>query len=81
MKRLQVLMSDEELDGYHQIARAEGVRLSEWVRRTLRAARRAASAERVERKLQAIEAAARWKAPTADPEQVLAEIEAGRFAD
>ena len=81
MKRLQVVMSDEELDGFHQIARAEGLRLSEWVRRTLRAARQAASAERIERKLQAIEAAANWKAPTADPEQMLAEIEAGRLAD
>ncbi|MDE2880717.1 MAG: antitoxin [Acidobacteriota bacterium] len=81
MKRLQVLMSDEELDGYHQIARAEGVRLSEWVRRTLRTAGRAASADRIERKLQAMEAAASWKAPAGDPEEMLAEIEAGRFAD
>lgn len=74
-------MSDQELDGYHQIARAEGLRLSEWVRRTLREARQSAVTERMERKLQAIEAAAQWKAPTADPEQVLAEIEAGRSAD
>jgi hypothetical protein len=80
-KRLQVSMPEEELQRYHQIARAEGLRLSEWVRRTLRAARQAASAERIERKLQAIEAAANREAPTADPEQMLAEIETGRSAD
>ena len=74
-------MPDEELHGYHQIARADGLRLSEWVRRTLRAAGQVASAKRIERKLQALEAAAKWKAPTADPEQLLAEIEAGRLAD
>ncbi|MDE2661362.1 MAG: hypothetical protein OXI45_14255 [Acidobacteriota bacterium] len=81
MKRLQVVMPEEELHRYHQIARAEGLRLSEWVRRTLRSAGRTASAERIERKLQAMEAAAGWKAPAGDPEEMLAEIEAGRFAD
>lgn len=78
MKRLRVVMSDDEYGDCRRVARGEGLSLSEWVRRTLRAARRTASAKRMERKLRAIEAAARWKAPTADPEQMLAEIEAGR---
>lgn len=81
MKRLHVVMPEEELRRYHQIARAEGLSLSEWVRRTLRSAGRAASPARIERKLQAIEAAANWKAPAGDPGELLAEIEAGRFAD
>ena len=70
-------MSDEELQSYHQAARAEGLRLSEWVRRTLRKARDAAASARIERKLQAIEAASAWKAPTASPERMLSETEAG----
>ena len=74
-------MPEEELHRYHQIARAEGLRLSEWVRRTLRTAGRAASAERIERKLRAMEDAATWKAPAGDPEEMLAEIENGRLAD
>ena len=78
MKRLHVFMSDDEYGDSRRVARGEGLSLSEWVRRTLRAATQAASAERIERKMQAIEAAAQWKAPTAEPEQMLAEIEAGR---
>ena len=78
MKRLHVFMSDDEYGDSRRVARGEGLSLSEWVRRTLRAATQAASAERIERKMRAIEAAAQWKAPTADPEQMLAEIEAGR---
>lgn len=49
--------------------------LSAWVRRTLTEARRAA----IRRELRAIEEAGQWNAPTSDPEQMLAEIEAGRF--
>ena len=78
MKRLHVSMSDDEYGDSRRVARGEGLSLSEWVRRTLRAATQAVSAERIERKMQAINAAAQWKAPTADPEQMLAEIEAGR---
>ena len=78
MTRLHVFMSDDEYGDSRRVARGEGLSLSEWVRRTLCAATQAASAERIERKMRAIEAAAQWKAPTADPEQMLAEIEAGR---
>ncbi|MDE3260496.1 MAG: antitoxin [Acidobacteriota bacterium] len=78
MKRLHVVMSDGEYGDFRRVARGEGLSLSEWVRRTLRAATQAAAVVRIERKMQAIEAAAQWKAPTADPEQMLAEIEAGR---
>ncbi|MXW71207.1 MAG: antitoxin [Acidobacteria bacterium] len=77
VKRLHVVMSDEEYGDSRRVARGEGLSLSEWVRRTLRAATQT-EAERIERKMRAIEAAAQWKAPTADPEQMLAEIEAGR---
>ena len=78
MKRLHVVMSDNEYEDSRRAACGDGLSLSEWVRRTLRAAIQSAAAERIERKMQAIEAAAQWKAPTADPDQMLAEIEAGR---
>ena len=81
MKRLQVVMSESELQRYHRIARAEGMTLSAWVRRTLAEARRTASEERIRNKLRAIEEAGQWNAPTADPEAMLAEIEAGRLGD
>lgn len=74
-------MSASDLRHYHRIARAEGLTLSEWVRRTLDAAGREASERRIQRKLRAVEEAGTWNAPTADPEQMLAEIEAGRLGD
>lgn len=81
MKRLQVVMSESELEAYHRAARAQGLTLSAWVRRTLADARRTESEQRIRHKLRAIEEAGRWNAPTGDPEQMLAEIEAGRLDD
>ena len=79
--RLQVLMEREELRGYHEAARREGLQLSEWVRRRLREAKRDAPAKRVGQKLEAIRIATSYSFPTADIEQMLAEIEAGRRAE
>jgi hypothetical protein len=76
-KRLQVVMEDRELREFTRAARSEGLSLSEWVRRVLRAAcqRRPAGDQR--RKLEAIRAAARHGFPTADIDQMNAEIAQG----
>ena len=75
--RLQVVMSETELDAVRAAAREKGQTVSEWVRETLRDARSKVAGGDAERKLAAIRAADRHGYPTADIDQMLAEIERG----
>ena len=70
-------MDDAELDAIRAAARERGMTMSEWVRETLREARRTRSDGGAERKLAAIRAADRHAYPTADIDQMVAEIERG----
>jgi hypothetical protein len=79
-KRLQVIIDDAEFDEIQRIARRERMTVSEWVRQSLRRARRSTSSGGADRKLEAIRAAVRHRYPTADIEQLLAEIEKGGLA-
>jgi hypothetical protein len=76
-KRLQVLFDEAELRDLRETARREKVPLSEWVRRALRDARRGEPAGDIDSKLRAVRAAARHEFPTADIDEMLAEIERG----
>ncbi len=76
-KRLQVLLDEAEFDDLRDVARREGVPVSEWVRSALREARRRQPRGDVERKRRVVREAARHQFPTADIEQMLAEIEQG----
>ncbi len=75
--RLQVVMEDAELDAIRAAAREQGMTVSQWVRETLRQARRKVSSGDAERKLAAVRAADRHAYPTADIDQMVAEIERG----
>jgi hypothetical protein len=66
-KRLQVIFDDQK----------KQMTVAEWVRQTLRAARRGEPAGDPGRKLQAIQSAAKHSFPSADIDQMLEEIEAG----
>jgi hypothetical protein len=79
-KRLQVLLDESELRQLQKTAREEGVPLSKWVRRTLREARARGSGGDTESKLRAVREAARHEFPTADIDQMLAEVEMGYTA-
>lgn len=79
-KRLQVLLDEEELDELRRAARARGVPVSEWVRAALRSARRREPRGDLQSKLGAVRAAVRHDFPTADIDQMLAEIERGYAA-
>lgn len=57
--RLQVVMSEQELDDLRRLAEAQGLTLGAWVRRELRAARQRQSKEPAV-KLAAL-ARARWR--------------------
>jgi hypothetical protein len=76
-KRLQVLLDEHELSELREAARREGLPVSEWVRRTLREARLREPRGDVESKLRAVRTAVRHEGPTADIDDMLAEIERG----
>lgn len=76
-KRLQVLLEDAEWREIQRAARAQHVTVAAWVRSALRAARRREPLGDAARKLEVVRAAARHVFPTADVEQMQAEIERG----
>lgn len=75
--RLQVVIDDEELDEIRSVARRHGLTVSEWVRQSLRQARRSTPGESVERKLAAVRAAVRHEFPTGDIDDMLGDIDQG----
>ncbi|HVL98025.1 MAG TPA: hypothetical protein VM324_01890 [Egibacteraceae bacterium] len=76
-KRLQILVDDQELAEIREAAAQHGMTLSEWVRQTLRTARRQHAEGDTSRKLAVVRAAASHRFPTADIDQMLDEIERG----
>ncbi len=77
MKRLQVLLREQEYKEIQRTARARHLTMAEWVRQALIKARREEPSGKVEDKLALIRAMARCEYPTADIGQMLAEIERG----
>ena len=75
--RLQVLLPEDEMEEIRELAKRERVTVGEWVRRTLREARSQRSAIEPRSKLKSVRQAAEYAFPTADVEQMLAEIERG----
>jgi hypothetical protein len=75
--RLQVLLDEAELREVQKAARRDRVTTAEWVRRALRAARRAQPLTDAGRKLHVVRLAARHAFPAPDIDQMLAEIERG----
>lgn len=76
-KRLQVLIEETELQEIQRAARRDRLTVAEWVRRALREVRQLQAQASLERKLAAIQKASEYAAPTADTDQMLAEIERG----
>ena len=77
VKRLQVLLDEEEYSEIQAVARRQRMTLAEWVRQALRKARDDHPAT-MEAKLRAIADASRHEFPTADIEIMLREIESRR---
>ena len=76
-KRLQVLLEESELRDIQRVARAQKMTVAEWVRQVLREARRREPVGDVRKKLEVVRAAARHSYPTAEIDQMIAEIEQG----
>ena len=80
-KRLQVLLDEAEWREIQRAARAQKMTVAEWVRGTLRAARRREPLGDAGKKLDSVRASARHTFPTADIKQMLAEIERGYLGE
>jgi hypothetical protein len=82
-KRLQVLLADEEMSDFQLLAQREHLTLGEWVRRTLREARKNRSVKDPAAKLAAIRRAVEYSSPVpaVDIDQMLREIEQGYLSD
>jgi hypothetical protein len=76
-KRLQVTLDESEMKEIRMIARRRGMTVAAWVRGALRAARAEETATDPQRKLDAIRVAVSHSFPTADIEEMLAEIAKG----
>lgn len=76
-QRLQVLLDEAELKEVQRAARAQRMTVAEWVRQALRTARLAQPLGDPQRKLLAVRAAARHAFPSADIDEMLADIEKG----
>jgi hypothetical protein len=79
-KRLQVLLPDQEMLEIERLARRERLSVGEWVRRTLREARQRKPVQDADSKLKAVRCAVQHSFPTADIEQMVAEVERGYHA-
>ncbi len=79
--RLQIVMNEDELEAIRQAARSLDMTVSEWARAAMRQARKKASRGNADRKLAAIRAAHNYSYPTADIDQMVAEIEQGYGED
>jgi hypothetical protein len=73
-KRLQVLLPDPEYREIQKIARSRGISVAQWVRQALQAAKREEPVSDVNGKLEALRKAAKYEFPTADIDQMQAEI-------
>jgi hypothetical protein len=76
-KRLQVLLKDPEYREIQRAARSRNMSVAEWVRQALSLVRRNEPSGSTGKKFGVIREAARLEYPTADVDQMLAEIERG----
>jgi hypothetical protein len=76
-KRLQVIIQDREYREIQRAADAQRLSIAAWVRQALATARRREPVGDAGKKLDVVRAAARHSFPTADIDDMLAEIERG----
>lgn len=79
--RLQVVLPVKEMREIRRAARAEGLTVSEWVRRGLRHARRGLAGKDPAEMRAAIAAMGKMNLPSGEIEQLLEETERGRWFD
>jgi len=76
-KRLQVILRDPDYREIQRVARSRHMSIAEWVRQALHLARRQEPVGSIDKKLEAIRAAAKHEFPVSEIDDMLAEIEQG----
>jgi hypothetical protein len=76
-KRLQVILQDGEYREIQRVADARQMSIAEWVRQALATARRYEPLGDVGKKLDAVREAVKLDYPTADIDDMLAQVERG----
>jgi hypothetical protein len=76
-KRLQVILQDAEYREIQRVARSRRMTIAEWVRQARATARRYEPLGDAGKKLDVVREAARQEFPTADIDEMLAQIERG----
>jgi predicted 2-oxoglutarate/Fe(II)-dependent dioxygenase YbiX len=76
-KRLEVILEESDMQEIQVISRRKRMTVSEWVRTAIRAAKANEPVVDSRRKLQALRAATAHSFPSADIEEMLAQIEGG----
>jgi hypothetical protein len=80
-KRLQVILDEAEYAEVERAARRRRMTVSEWVRQSLRKARRAEPEGSESKKIDVVRAAAEHDFPTAEIDRMLAEIQKGYLGE
>ena len=75
-----MLFEEDELEEIRRVASRSRMTVAEWVRTTLREARRQEPSTDVQSKLACLERAVRHELPTGDIEQMLSDIDRGYAA-
>ena len=78
-KRLQVVLSDDEMQEVQAVSQAQHMTVAEWVRQALRKERQESPVTTAERKMQCVREAAAYAYPTAKISDMLQDIERGRL--
>lgn len=73
-RRLQILVEETEFESIHRAAEREGLTMSEWARKALRQAGRDHAHGDVARKLASVRSAVVHDFPTAEIDEMLAQI-------
>lgn len=76
-KRFQVLLDEAEFREIQEAARRDRITVSEWVRRSLRAATLAVTRNDDQKKLAVVESAVKHSFPVPNIDDILADIEYG----
>jgi hypothetical protein len=76
VKRLQVVLKDQEYRKIQREARSRHMSIAEWVRQAFQFARRREPTSSLSKKLDSVRMAAQHEFPAGDTDHMLAEIEA-----
>ncbi len=74
---MQIILNDDEMTEIKKLAKQEKMTVSAWVRRAISHEKRERPIQQVKKKLELVRRSSQFQYPTADIENMLADIETG----